>query len=867
VRPVRITFVLAALAIATSAAPALGQSDGPVTPAGWRVQPAGEEFGVSQLASGFQGPLAEALTPDGEHLLTSSAGAARFDSVDLFDLRAHARQDALQYDADKGQAAYNGMVVAPDGQHAWASGGGEDVVHVLSLAGGRLSETGQIATPFFPAGMAYGRTALGDRIYVANNLSAHASNAAGNPAGRQVTVIDPATNKVTGTIDLGANLEPVAVAFDRGGDKAYVTEWMGRSVAVIDTRTQTLLRRIELSPPGDPLQADHPVAITANPARDEMYVSNAASDTVSVIDNATDSVAGTIDVALVHGGPKGANPQGLDVTPDGSQLFVALAGENAVAAVDLDRRSVDGFIPTSWHPSDVKVTPDGARLVVLNTNDSGAGPNPCGPLSPRTDCPPKDPNRDEPSRGSIDPQYSGSMIKGSVQVVDLVRAERRLARLSQRVRRNNQADERARPKPEGLGAIKHVIYVIKENRTYDQVLGDLPRGNGDPSLTLFGSGVTPNQHELARRFSLIDNFYADAEVSADGHNWATQANAPDYVDRTWPVNYSPSPRSDQRAYDFEDLPFSQQFPTEPLAGDVSVPRSPAAQPVGYLWDDAFRRGVSYRGYGEFTQFPGDCKGTNQNISHTTHLAARFGDHVDTAYPGYNLGCSDHTTREPEFAREFRHYVRTGALPALSVLRLSSDHTSGARAGSATPQAYVADNDLAVGRLVDLVSHSRYWRSTAILITEDDAQNGPDHIDAHRTVALAVSPYTQKGRVDSTHYDTASMLATVEGLLGLPPMSITDARVSRMWASFSSRPDFRPYTASEPGVTPFGDPGAPTNPGGTVMATAASRMDLSRPDAAPEVALDRAIWRTVRGPRSRMPAPRHKHIIGSRPTDG
>lgn len=469
-RLARLTFVVAVLAIASSAASAQAQNDRPVTPAGWGITPVGAEFGVSQLATGFQGPLAETLTPDGGHLLTSSAGAARFNSVDLFDLRAHARQDAIQYDAEKGQAAYNGVVVAPDGRHAWASGGGQDVVHVLSVTDGRLSETGQIATPFFPAGMAYGNTPLGDRIYVANNLSAHASNPAGNPAGGQVTVIDPATNQVTGTIDLGANLQSVAVAFDRSGDKAYVTEWMGRSVAVIDTRTQTLLGRIELSPPEDPLQADHPIAITANPARNEMYVSNAASDTVSIINTETDSVAGTIDVSLVHDGPKGANPQGLDVTPDGSQLYVALAGENAVASVDLDHRSVNGFIPTSWYPSDVKVTPDGARLVVLNTNNSGAGPNPCGPLSPRSACPPKDPNRDATSRDSTDPQYSGSMIKGSVQVVDLVRAERRLALLTQAVRRNNQANGRELPKPAGLGAIKHVIYVIKENRTYDQVL-------------------------------------------------------------------------------------------------------------------------------------------------------------------------------------------------------------------------------------------------------------------------------------------------------------------------------------------------------------------------------------------------------------
>jgi YVTN family beta-propeller protein len=721
---------------------------------------------------------------------------------------------------------------------------------VLHRSGRELTETGTLAAPTFPAGLALGRTPRGTRLYVANNLSALG---AGNPPGHQVTVVDPATQQVEARVDLGAALQPLGVALDRTGAKAYVTNWLGRSVSVIDTATEAKAKDIELSPPNAPDRADHPSAIVANPVRDELYTANANSDTVSVIDSAGDTVAATIDVALVPGGPKGSNPIGLGVGPDGRTLYVALAGENAVAVVDLDSREVTGFIPTAWYPSAVSATPDGKRLVITNANASGAGPNPCGGLTPLTTCAGID----------RDTQYSGSMIKGSVQVVDVPRAGQ-LRALTRQVVHNNQAPARGRHKPRGAQKIRHVIYVIRENRTYDQVFGDLHKGNGDPALTLFKDDSAPNARALAQRFALFDNFYADAEVSADGHNWITQANATDYVDKTWPINYSSSPRSGQRSYDFEDVPFAQQFPTEPLRGDPSVPRSAAAQTAGYLWDNAFFHGVSFRDYGEYTTT--DCAGSN-NVSHTTHLDdTRFGDHVDERYPGYSTSCSDHVLREPEWEREFRQFEHSGDLPALELVRLGNDHTNGTRAGSATPQSYVADNDLALGRLVDAVSHSRFWRSTAIVVTEDDAQNGPDHVDAHRTLALVVSPYTQAGKVDSTHYDTASMVATIEDLLGMPPMSVTDARASRMWGAFVNTPALRPYEAIRPSVVPFGDPGAPINGAAAPMAATAAKWDLEDADAAPEIALNRSIWKSVKGRQAKMPRPRHVHIIGSRPND-
>jgi YVTN family beta-propeller protein len=267
------------------------------------------------------------------------------------------------------------------------------------------------------------------------------------------------------------------------------------------------------------------------------------------------------------------------VSHNGRTLYVTEAGENAVAVVDLDSRSVKGFIPTSWYPADVKVTPDDKRIVVTNTNDSGAGPNTCGPTAPRAGCPSPAPNVDAPGR--LDSQYAGSMIKGSVSVIEVPTAGQ-LAGFTHQVESNNQVLPRRRPEPRSLGAIKHVIYVIKENSTYDQIFGSLGKGNGDPSLNLFGDDSAPNIRSLARRFVTLDNFFADAEVSADGHNWSTQASATDYVDKTWPVNYSPGIRSGQRSYDFEDVPLARQFVTEPLAGDPTLTRSAAAQTRGYL---------------------------------------------------------------------------------------------------------------------------------------------------------------------------------------------------------------------------------------------------------------------------------------------
>ena len=475
-----------------------------------------------------------------------------------------------------------------------------------------------------------------------------------------------------------------------------------------------------------------------------------------MIDTRRDRLLATIDVSLVWNAREGAMPDGLTVSPDGRKVYVALGGENALAVIDVRKREVIGFIPTAWYPVDVDITRDGRRLVVTGANRVGDRPNRCAGPFAVGDC-----STDDLIVASAAADTTQTMTKGVINTMRVPRGRKALRRNTARVLRNNRVRARRARRPSWLKAIRHVIYVVKENRTYDQVLGGLGKGDGDPTLTLFGPDSAPNHHELARRFTLFDNFYADADVSADGQSWATSAAVTDYTNKTWPISYSPAPRKTHRARDFENRSIAELYLTQPLAFDASVFRTAAAPTRGFLWDNAYDYGVSFRDYGMYTTIPGDCKGAG-NTSTTTRLDdSRFGDHVAEYFAGFNMLCSDHADRLPQWEREFRAYEQLYAqepkrdpLPRMTLMRLPNDHTFGTMPGRGTPQAYMADNDVALGRLVDVVSHSRFWPSTAIFVTEDDAQNGPDHIDAHRTLAYVISPYTQAGAIDSTHYDTA-----------------------------------------------------------------------------------------------------------------
>jgi hypothetical protein len=474
-----------------------------------------------------------------------------------------------------------------------------------------------------------------------------------------------------------------------------------------------------------------------------------------------------------------------------------------------------GFIPVGWYPTSVRVTPDGKHLLVANGRGLTSKANPLGP---------------QPVPKSSVEQYVGRLFNGSLSIVDLPsrkQFERRLrawtalayrcsplrADASVSVSRPPQNPVPAQPGQPS--PIKYCLYIIKENRTYDQVLGDLPQGNGDSKLCLFPERVTPNEHQLARQFVLLDNFYANSEVSADGHEWSMGAYATDFVKKMWPLSYGHNG--------------SSKFPY-PAEGNF-----PVAFPAGgYLWDRALAAGVTYRSYGEFVRDGG-----------TTLMPALRG-HFDPQYRGFDLDYPD-VKRAARFIAELGRFEAQGEMPRLQILRLPNDHTHGATPGKLTPTALVADNDLALGQLVEAVSRSKFWPQTALFIVEDDAQNGPDHVDAHRTTAYVVSPYTRHAAVDSTLYSTTSMVRTIELILGLSPMSQFDAAATPMFNAFQPEPDPRPYQALPANVDLFER--IPATAWGAQIP-----MNFAREDANDDILLNEVVWRSVRGPDSPMPAP-------------
>jgi hypothetical protein len=426
-------------------------------------------------------------------------------------------------------------------------------------------------------------------------------------------------------------------------------------------------------------------------------------------------------------------------------------------------------------------------------------------------------------------------MQGTVGFIDLPKPAERETRFGELSRMAYATGPRgaatARPAPSPIPArlgeaspIKYVFYIIKENRTFDQVFGDLGRGNGDPSLCLFGENVTPNQHALAREFVTLDNLYADGEVSADGHEWSMGAYATDFVEKAWPLSYGHNKREKI------DYPSEGRFP-------VAYPAN------GYIWNRAAEANVTYRSYGEFVS-----EGRDGSLEVMLPSLPILQGHIDPAYRGFDMDYPD-VRRTERFISELHRYEQEGEMPRLQVLRLSSDHTSGTYPGKPTPVAAVADNDLALGQMVEAISHSKFWGQSAIFVLEDDAQNGPDHVDAHRIPALVISPYSRRHAVDSSLYSTTSMLRTIELILGLQPMSQYDAAARPMDAAFADQPDPMPFTAV-PARVDLNARNAPTAWGAKVS----ERMDFRKEDRADDIVLNEIIWRSVRGADQPMPAP-------------
>jgi DNA-binding beta-propeller fold protein YncE len=725
---------------------------------------------------------------------------------------------------------------------------------------GRRASTVSEAVPLgyavpYPAGLAVFASEAGERILAADNLSDDA------------VLLDASTGALLGRFELGAtehvpSTYPYGVVVSRDGRRAWVTLWNASEVAELDLRSGNVASRIALAKPvAATAPGSHPTAMALSSDGGLLYVTLSNADRVAVVDTRTRTVKGYLSTLLPSQHEAGSWPTALALSQDGARLFVANSAMNAVGVFDVHAPSVPtpllGFIPTEWYPTALAV--HGSELLVVSGKGRSTTPNAY-------------------QNGQPEP-FVGGLLQGSIARVNLGTVERALPALTAEVAQSNRFDAKnSSPFPGRVSPIRHVIYVIKENRTYDQILGDLGVGNGEPSLTLYGREITPNQHQLALRFGVLDNFYDSGEVSGDGHVWSTAAITSDYNEKTWQIAY----RGKEHAYDYEGQ-VSGEFPLIQGLPDVDEPAT------GYLWADAARHGISYRDYGEFvstiwcdgkklppylsryaelyaeqcahpTIHPGEplprwasAPPDGKNpwawqipipvLNVPTKLELR--GHYDPYFPSFHVDYPDQL-RMDLFLDEFRRFDRD--LPQLIIVRLPNDHTGGTRPGMPRPAASVADNDLALGRLVDAVSHSPRWNDTAILVLEDDAQNGADHVDAHRSIAFVISKYAPKGPapfVDHTAYTTVSMVHTIEALLGLPPMNANDAYAPVLAPLFSGAGDQPPYQADYRNR----DNGLiyQTNAATAVGATLSKAMDFSRPDAADARTLNRILWEDAKVP--------------------
>jgi YVTN family beta-propeller protein len=742
---------------------------------GWTISPLGKPVEVGTL------PLAMVALP-GRQAAVAICGYAE-NGVDIVNFETGARE---RLEMPK---AWYGLAASRDGRTLYASAGADNSVAVFRRVGRRWRAAGSIAlgspeAKIFPAGLFLDETR--GLLYVCENLAA------------KLAVVDLKKRAVVSEAATGP--DPYDVRVLRDGSRAFVSNWGGASISEIPLTGGGRGRRI---PTGA-----HPTALLLDSSEIILYVACAQDDFVSVIDLAAGREKWRVSVTLSPGDREGATPTSLALSRDGKRLFVADSDDNDVAVIDVASRPprVAGFLPSGRYPTAVALGADGA-LLVSDGKGSRAFANPKGPRP------------DHPTPGWKGADYVLRVQVGDVREIPARElAPAALARHTARVLENRPAAPAPPPPSAAYSKIRHVIYVIKENRTYDQVLGDDPRGNGDPSLVLFGEKSSPNHHALAREFTLIDNFYCNAEVSADGHNWSTAAFSNEYVQRLYPQTYSHRGRD----YDY--------------AGDREIARPRE----GYLWDAAARAGLPYRSYGEFVE-----NGRAPEDPEFTRIPALQG-HFDPKYRAFDTDYPDRK-RLAEWLSEFREFERNGGLPSLEIIHLPNDHTAGTRAGARTPRAMMADNDEALGGLVEAVTRSRYFADTAIFVVEDDAQNGPDHVDCHRSLAFVVSPYTPRGMTDSRMYSTTSVLATIERILGLAPLSQYDERAPRMDFEFSGPIDPRPYAARPEVFSPDEE-----NASGAPMASESRRLDLSREDEEPEDLLNDILYAAIQG--RQAPAP-------------
>jgi len=744
------------------------QPDGTVLlPNGWSISPAGKQVTLSTL------PMSLAVVPDGKHALVLNAGFLP-PTISVVDIAAAKETSRVPM-----EDAWLGLTFNKTGDKVYVGGGASANVFEFNYKGGQLSAGRVFAV--IPPGKRQDTDFVGDIAVSIDGRFLYAANLFRD----SVSVLNAQTGFVVSEFKTGRR--PYRLLPNTDGATLLVSHWGEASVGLYNLAEGRLIERISTgSHPADMLL--RPGKLEAVEGRPELiarlFVACANTNGVWVYGVAQGNrfhPMERVNVASTVSSPLGSTPTALELSADQRLLYVAASGNNAIVTADvsLDRAQLVGAIPTGWYPTAVASTGDGS-LLYLSGKGNGSSPILKGP---------------DPTRRGEQSEYVASRQTGSLGIVPPL-SEDTLQRLTERVIANSPYDDRLlqdagvpqnSPVPNRAGdptPIQHVIYVVKENRTFDQVLGDIGRGNGRADLAVFGEDVTPNHHKLAREFTLLDNFYTNGDVSADGQNWSVAAIANDYVEKLWPSYYG----GRRPIYDFE-------------GGEAA-----AIPPTNYLWSNALSRGLSVRNYGFWTAAP------NRAGEPARVLDPALAAHTDRQYAAFDLDTPD-KTRVYEFLREFREFEAQGKIPKLMMVRLPGDHTAGRAPGKPTARAMMAEHDQALGQLVEAVSRSSAWPRTAIFIVEDDAQDGSDHVDAHRAPAFVISPYARRGLVDSTHYTTMSVLRTIELILGLQPMTQFDAAATPLYASFSAQPDTRPFEAAPPKVpldemNPAGQGGRP-----------------------------------------------------------
>src|SRR5690349_11130359 len=748
-------------------------------PTGVCLDPAGRSFDVGNM------PLAMIVSPEGDRIVLSLNGW-REQGIQVIDPQSGSVVQTITQ-----PSAFLGLAFSPDGQTLYASGGNEDVVYRYAWRDKRATLIDHIELAHkepkkdgtrFPAGIAVSRD--GKYLFVAENI------------GDALAVVDVARKRVVQRVN--AVRYPYAVVLSPAGG-VCVSAWGGMTVSVFSAAANGMLRER-----GRIQAGRHPSALLLNRDASRLFVTSASTNTIAVVDTKTLRVVATLQDPAPGGPNEGSSPNGLALSSDGSRLYVAEGDNNAVAIFELSAASAGvagargtdrlvGRIPAGWYTDAVLLTRD--SLFILNGKGRGTRANPDFPT----------PDKPLPTDATY---YTLGQLNGTITTLPADVSTNDLAELTKRVERANNWDKT----PANGGKyppFKHVIYVIKENRTYDQVFGDMSQSDADPSLVFFPRAISPNHHALAERFGLFDRFFCNAEVSEQGHVWTTAAYVTDYGEKTTPATYSKRRNGNDR-------------------DDVDEPAS------GYLWNAAIKKGLSLRNYGEFGEpIP---KSAPVQYHATKEALDRY---TNREYPSFDMTISDQV-RIGIWLKDFQEFVRQGNLPALEIMHLPADHTSGGRAGRPTPKAYMADNDLALGRMVEAVSNSPYWKDTVFFVLEDDAQDGPDHVDSHRSVMLTISAYN-RGGVVHRFVNTTDVLATVEEILGLEKLSKFDYYGRPLREIFADKPDLTPYAAlrSEQPLTEM-------NPPRSQSARASRRLNLDRVDAADEDAFNRVLWSLLKG---------------------